>query len=197
MILDPGSNGFVKLDQAAVHTREASEELIFDPEVVSAIVESSFEALGQYMVSATAGEMIHGEGLQADFSAWIDLTDKEADVKLIFLLLFPKKVACNIYESIFGAVDMDAVCGVVQELGNIIAGIAKAKLADYYSDIYKLVHPKRDEKDIQLNFQIGLPSAKMGENFYPQVFQQGVPKFTIPFTIEEDIITLQVSFQKA
>lgn len=197
MILDPGSNGFVKLDQAPEKAGQVSEDINFDPKVVSVFVDSALEALSQYMVTATVGEMIHGEGLQADFSSWIDLTDKDADVKLVFLLLFPKKVACDIYESIFGAVDMDAVCGVVQELGNITAGITKAHLPEYHSDIYKLVHPDREWKDVQLNFKIGLPSAKMGENFYPKVFQQGVPKFTVPFTIGDDIITLQVSFQKS
>lgn len=196
-ILDPESNGFVKVEQEPEIMGQVAEDISFDPKVVSVIVDSALEALSQYMVPATAGEMIHGEGLQGDFSSWIDLTDKAADIKLVFLLLFPKKVACDIYESIFGSVDMDAVCGIVQELGNITAGITKSKLSDYYADIYKMVHPGRDLKGVQLDFQIGLPSAKMGENFYPQIFQRGVPKVTIPFTIGDDIITLQVSFQKS
>lgn len=199
-IFNHGGEGFVTAESAPDAIARAAGDLKFDPQVVSAFVESALEALSQYMVSATVGELIDGDDLKGDFISWIDLTDKETDTKLIIMLLFPKTVACDIYESIFGSVDMDEVCGVVQELCNIIAGICKPKLSDYCSEIYRLVHPDLADEvgdDIKINFQVGLPVAKMGENFYPKVFQQGVPKFTIPFTIGEEMITLQVSFQKS
>ena len=39
------------------------------------------------------------------------------------ILNFSKKAACDTYEGMFGEVDIEQVCGLAQELSNIICGI--------------------------------------------------------------------------
>ncbi len=52
--------------------------------------------------------------------------------------------SCGIYEGIFGEVDIEQVCGVVQELSNIIGGIVKPRISEFSKDITQLVHPEKD-----------------------------------------------------
>ena len=49
-------------------------------------------------------------------------------------------MACDIYERIFGEVDLEQACGVVQELVNIVGGIVKPKIKDQKS-IISIAHP--------------------------------------------------------
>ena len=47
---------------------------------------------------------------------------------------------CDIYAGVFGEVDLEQVCGVVQELVNIVGGIVKPKIKDQKS-IIGIAHP--------------------------------------------------------
>ena len=47
---------------------------------------------------------------------------------------------CDIYAGTFGKVDLEQVCGVVQELVNIVGGIVKPKIKDQKS-IISIPHP--------------------------------------------------------
>ena len=77
----------------------------------------------QYLAEAIPGISKSPVELKGYFSAWVDLQDSENRIQITLIMNFPKKAACNIYEGIFGEVDIEQVCGVVQELSNIICGI--------------------------------------------------------------------------
>jgi hypothetical protein len=57
--------------------------------------------------------LINGDNLKGDFISWIGLADKEVGNKVIILIIFPKSVASDLYENLFGEVDMNSVSGVV------------------------------------------------------------------------------------
>ena len=122
----------------------STKNMISSPKIISAFVESTLEALGQYMVTADVEALINGDDLRGDFISWIDLADKEMDSKAIILMIFPKSIASDLYENIFGEIDLNSVAGIVEELVNIIAGIVKSKLLGHSADIYRLVHPNSE-----------------------------------------------------
>ena len=173
--------------------------MVSSPKVVSAFVESTLEALGQYMVTGEVEELINGDELRGDFISWIDLTDKDMDSKAVILMIFPKSVASDLYENLFGEVDMDSVSGIVEELVNIIAGIVKSKIIGQGADIYRLVHPDSEyqiSEGATMDLQMGLPISKRGENIFPDVLEPQASKFTVPIKIKEKKVYLQVSFQQ-
>ncbi len=196
-------NGFVCFEQK----REKSSKPIctddqgsVDGKIISAFVESAVESFGQYMIAAEPGDPIENGDVEGDFSSLIDLTDEEHKVRLLIFLYFPKNVACSIYEMIFGEIDLSMICGVVEELGNIIGGIVKVKIADYSNDIFKLVHSNESTQNLNgtgLNFQLGLPKAKMGEVEWNEVSENSGPQFLVPFDVNGEKIQLRVNFQKA
>ena len=89
---------------------------------------------------------------------------------------------CDIYAGIFGEVDLEQACGVVQELVNIVGGIVKPKIKDQKS-IIGIDHPGNGNSANAKNWlalELGLPTGSMGEN---QTFEMDpqIPKFIIPF----------------
>lgn len=66
------------------------------------------------MADATPTETNGDKALNGYFSSRVDLMDSEKRVQMSLIINFPKKVACDIYEGIFGEVDLEQVCGVVQ-----------------------------------------------------------------------------------
>ena len=91
--------------------------------IIAAFTESTIEAMEQYMAEAIPGSSKSPVELKGYFSAWVDLLDSGNRIQITLILNFSKKAACDIYEGIFGEVDIEQVCGVVQELSNIICGI--------------------------------------------------------------------------
>ncbi|PIQ95524.1 MAG: hypothetical protein COV67_14470 [Nitrospinae bacterium CG11_big_fil_rev_8_21_14_0_20_56_8] len=166
------------------------------PRVIQAFVESTLEALGQYMVCAEPEEPTDQYDADTFFSSLIDLCNPAHGLKLQLAMYFPKTVACNIYETIFGEVDMEQVCGVVQELVNIIGGIVKPKIAGYSRDILPLVHPEARGGDQPLEFDLGLPVAVMGEDRTVPIDNPQTHRFIVPFKVNGETITLTVFFQK-
>ncbi|MGV7220405.1 MAG: response regulator [Nitrospinales bacterium] len=197
-VFNDDKESFVEPKPTFTQVIDVADNKISSPKIVSAFIESTLEALSQYMVTAEVESMVTGDSLRGDFISWIDLADKDMDSKLIILMIFPKSVASDLYENIFGEVDMNSVSGIVEELVNIIAGIVKSKLIGKGSDIYRLVHPDSEYQlsdEATMDLQMGLPVSKRGENIFPNVFEIGASKFTLPFSIKKEKIYLQVSFQ--
>jgi two-component system chemotaxis response regulator CheY len=177
----------------------SSAPLNIDIKIINPFIESTVEALGQYMAQAVAGEPTDADDVSGDFSSVIDITDKSNGVKSRIILFFPKDVACKIYAGIFGEVDLEQVCGVVQELGNIIAGIVKPKISECSQDIYSLIYPGqtlKEENGGKLSFQLGLPVTTMKDNHRIFLDNKDGAKFVVPFNIDQDKISLLVQFQK-
>ncbi|MCH8208589.1 MAG: hypothetical protein IIA62_06005 [Nitrospinae bacterium] len=163
-----------------------------NPLIIASFVDSGLQALGQYCIEAKAGDLIDEEELTGDFRSRITLTDEEADTRLSVILAFPKSVACQIYQNIFGDVEIENVPGVVHELGNILAGLAKNQLSNLHSEIIKLVHPDKASENITLNFQTGLPED--GDDSFD--FDLDGPNFALPLHLEFGDIVLQVYLHK-
>ena len=165
---------------------------VFKPELVKAFTESVVEGLGQYMATAAPGTPITSAGFSGDFVSTINLTDSNHDVELTLIIDFPKDAACRIYEGIFGEVELEQVCGVVQELANIVGGNLKPRIAEFPREILGLAHPAKSiEPDAgdPLNFDLGLPTAVI--NGQPAAtLNDNSPKLIIPFTIEGQTITM-------
>ncbi len=200
-IFFPGAREKARPDREAAPEAAAptAQEIDFNPQIVGAFVESTVEALGQYMAQAVPGSPTAARDLSGDFSSSIDLTDADNAVKSQVILYFPRNAACKIYEGIFGAVDLEQVCGVVQELGNIIAGIVKPRIADLSPDIYRLVYPDREASFAnggKLSFQLGLPAAHMEEHHTVPLTDPSAPKFAVPFDVDKEKIILVVQFLK-
>lgn len=166
--------------------------------IIEAFTESTIEAMEQYMAEATPENSSGTVELNGYFSAWVDLLNTENRIQITLLLNFPKEAACSIYEGIFGEVEIEQVCGVVQELANIIGGIVKPKIAEFPKDTMQLVYEPQEipEEDIKLNWDLGLPEAKMGEGHSLDMMFQGVPKFHVPFKIKSETFHLVVLIQK-
>ena len=161
-----------------------------EPAIIASFVDSCLKAFSQYCIEATAEETLNDEGLKGDFSSRITLTDKEHGSQVAIGLLFPKSVAGQIYQNIFGDVEMENVKGVVHELGNILAGLAKVQITNLHSDIFQLVHPESAEENVILNFQTGLPE---NDNFTEKDLA-GIPKFAVSLNLGFGNIILRVSF---
>jgi CheY-like chemotaxis protein len=198
-VLRHETESFIEPKPTSSEVVEMAKNIVSSPKIVSAFVESTLEALSQYMVTANVEELINGDDLRGDFISWIDLTDQDMDSKAIILMIFPKSVACDMYANLFDEIDMDSVSGIVEELVNIIAGIVKSKLIRQSADFYRLVHPDSEYQisdEATMDLQMGLPISKRGENIFPDVLEIGASKFTVPFKIKEEKIYLQVSFQR-
>lgn len=171
------------------------DDIGISPSIISGFVDSTVEAFGQYLVTAVPGKPQSGNGADGDFVASIDFVDAEHNVRVVLLVYFPTTIACKIYETIFGELDINQVDGVVQELSNIIGGMAKIKAAETPHEILKLINggkPVDPRSQVEMHFQLGLPKTqedKEGLNL------TGAPKFTVPFTIDKENAYLQVYFQ--
>ena len=166
--------------------------------IIEAFTESTVEAMEQYMAEASPESSKGAVELNGYFSAWLDLSDSENRVQITLLVNFPKKAACSIYEGIFGEVDIEQVCGVVQELTNIIGGIVKSKISGFSRYTLQLVYDPTDlpEGDINWNLDLGLPESKMGDDHSLEIWFKGTPKFHVPFHCKDETFHLVVLIQK-
>ena len=171
---------------------------IVPEKVIEPFVKSTIEAMEQYMADASPTEARGDETLNGYFSSWVDLMDTEKRVQMSLIINFPKKVACDIYEGIFGEVDLEQVCGVVQELVNILGGIVKPKIADYTSEIMELAYWGEEAPSVSgaLNLDLGLPESKMGEGHTLDMDIENLPKIMVPFESKGEIFYLVVLFEK-
>jgi len=171
---------------------------IVPEKVIEPFVRSTIEAMEQYMADASPTEAKGDSTLNGYFSSWVDLMDTEKRVQMNLIINFPKKVACDIYEGIFGEVDLEQVCGVVQELVNILGGIVKPKIADYTSEIMELAYWGEEVPNTSgaLNLDLGLPESKMGEGHTLDMDIENLPKIMVPFESKGEIFYLVVLFQK-
>ncbi|QPJ66490.1 MAG: response regulator [Candidatus Nitrohelix vancouverensis] len=171
-------------------------DLKVDPKIVSAFSESAIESLGQYMVSAVAGKPTNSLDGSFYFGSLVNLNDPAHSTQVNVALYFPKDVACSIYEGIFGEVDIEQVCGVVQELANIIGGIVKPKISGLTQEIVSLVNAEAVDEQ-ELDFQLGLPEAKMGEDYKFDINGDDSSNFIIPFQVNDDSILMEVQIAKS
>ena len=171
---------------------------IVPEKVIEPFVRSTIEAMEQYMADASPTETNGDSTLNGYFSSWVDLMDSEKRVQMSLIINFPKKVACDIYEGIFGEVDLEQVCGVVQELVNILGGIVKPKIADYTSEIMELAYWGEEAPSVSgaLNLDLGLPESKMGEGHTLDMDIENLPKIMVPFESKGEIFYLVVLFEK-
>jgi len=188
-------------DEAAPASQEEpgeKSETIVHEKIIEPFVRSTIEAMEQYMASATPIEVKDGWQLNGFFSSWVDLVDSEKKLKMSLIINFPKKMACDIYEGIFGEVDLEQVSGVVQELVNILGGMVKPKIADYTSEIMELAFAGEEAPITSgtLNLELGLPESKMGEGHTLDMDIKNLPKFVAPFESSGEIFYLVVLFQK-
>lgn len=161
--------------------------------IIEAFTTSTVEAMEQYMAEAIPQSSKDPVELNGYFSAWLDLMDAENRIQTTLLINFPKNAACGIYEEIFGDVDIEQVCGVVQELANIIGGIVKPKISEFSTEIAQLLNDQKE--NVTLSWALGLPEAKMGEGHSLDMKLNGVPKFHVPFKIKEETFHLVVLIQ--
>ena len=172
------------------------DDIGIHPKVISGFIESAVEAFSQYLVTAIPGQPQPGNGADGDVVVSVDFVDEEHEVRVVLLIYFPKKIACDIYETIFGELDMTQVGEVVKELGNIIGGIAKIKAAQIPHELLKLINggrPVDPRKEIEMHFKMGLPESR--EDGKESLHLGEEPKFTVPFTVEGENAFLQVYFQ--
>ncbi len=180
-------------------TREAdTPEAIVPEKIIEHFTRSTIEAMEQYMADAKLLELKDDWELNGFFSSWVDLMDSEKRVLMNLVINFPKNMACDIYEGIFGEVDLEQVAGVVQELVNILGGMVKPKIADYTSEIMELAYWGEEVPNAKgpLNLDLGLPESKMGEGHTLDIEMQGLPKFIFPFETKGETFYLVVLFQK-
>jgi CheY-like chemotaxis protein len=179
-------------------SKTPDEKPIVPEKVIEPFVKSTIESMEQYMADASPTESKGDDPLNGYFSSWVDLMDSEKRVQINLIINFPKKLACDIYEGIFGEVDLEQVCGVVQELVNILGGIVKPKIADYTSEIMELAYWGEEVPSASgaLNLDLGLPESKMGEGHTLNMDIENLPKIRVPFESKGEIFYLVVLFQK-
>lgn len=172
-------------------------EAIVPDKIIEPFTRSTIEAMEQYMADANLTELKDDWELNGFFSSWVDLMDSEKRVQMNLIINFPQKMACNIYEGIFGEVDLEQVAGVVQELVNILGGIVKPRIADYTSEIMELAYWGEEVPSASgaLNLDLGLPESKMGEGHTLDIELEGLPKFVLPFESKDEVFYLVVLFQ--
>ena len=194
-------------DFVRIHQQYQPSPILYDPsmddigihpKVISGFIESAVEAFSQYLVTAIPGQPNPGNSANGDIVVSVDFIDAEHEVRVLLMIYFPLKIACDIYETIFGELNMARVNDVVQELGNIIGGIAKIKAAENPREFLKLTNgglPVDPRKAIDMHFKMGLPEA--WECKKKSMDLVGVPQFTIPLTINSENAYLQVFIQHA
>ncbi len=166
--------------------------------IVKIFIDTTMEAFGQYMAVAEPGSPQEGNSITGDFMASVDLTDENSKIRLVLTLGFPEKAACKVYEGIFGAIDMDQVCGVVEELANIVGGIIKPKIDDFHKEFFELAQKGKiweDAGEPHLKFQLGLPQSKSGSDSQAEASEENGANLIVPFKTFDETIHLLVEFQ--
>jgi CheY-like chemotaxis protein len=201
-VTEKGNTQFVRLDQKykpkSILYDPSLDDIGIHPKVISGFVESTVEAFGQYLVTAVPEKPESGNGAKGDLVVSIDFVDDVHEIQVVILVYFPLGIACKIYETIFGEVDMEQVKGVVQELSNIIGGMAKIKAAESAHEYLKLTnggHPVDPREKVEMHFKLGLPETR--DNGKGSLKLEGDPRFTVPFVIDQQKAYLQVYIQKA
>ncbi len=194
---DSNNNGSSEEPEVAKEAEDKSD-IVVPEKIIEPFIKSTIEAMEQYMVDATLTELKDDWKLNGYFSSWVDLMESDKRVQLNLIINFPKKMACDIYEGIFGEVDLEQVSGVVQELVNILGGIVKPRIDDYTSEIMELAYHGEEVPNASgtLNFDLGLPESKMGEEHTLDMEIEGLPKFILPFESKGEVFHLVVLFQK-
>lgn len=192
------SNETAPPSDSSEKSKSPDEQPIVPEKVIEPFVKSTIEAMEQYMADASPIEANGDNMMNGYFSSWVDLMDSEKRVQMSLIINFPKKVACDIYEGIFGEVDLEQVCGVVQELVNILGGIVKPKIADYTSEIMELAYWGQETPNVSgaLNLDLGLPESKMGEGHTLDMDIENLPKIMVPFESKGEVFYLVVLFEK-
>ena len=198
-IFETRDNEFARIDQnykpKSVFFDPSMDDIGIHPKVISGFIESTVEAFGQYLVTAVPGQPVSGNGASGDFVVSIDFSDQKNGVRVTLMVFFPKSIACKIYQTIFGEVDMNQVPDVVQELSNIIGGMAKIKAAESAHELLKITSggPVDPREEVEMHFQLGLPqTCEQGQR---AVATAEAPHFTVPFTIDDQNAYLQVYFE--
>jgi len=201
LVTEEGCNKFCRIEQKykpkAILYDSSQDSIGVHPKVITGFIDSTVEAFGQYLVTAVPGQPEAGDSAKGDYVVSIDFVDDVHEIQVVLLVYFPKEIACNIYETIFGELDMDQVKGVVQELSNIVGGMAKIKTAESAHEILKLTNggrPVDPREKVEMHFNLGLPETR--ENGAGTIKLAGPPQFTIPFAIDNQNTYLQVYFQK-
>ena len=175
---------------------QSTSELAIAPKIIQPFIDSTLEAIGQYMVTAEPTSPVAANDFRGFFSASVELSDAKNSILLTLILNFPKKLACDIYEGIFGEVDLEQVCEVVKELVNIIGGAIKPKLGEVSAEVICLLSPETNSAGTTLDLKLGLPSGKMGEEHNLNVEDEEALRFTVPFNVQGEQFTLTTVFQK-
>lgn len=208
--LNNGGSGFVCLSESERYKEptksieesgdtEDQEEDGIPSKLVDVFVKNTIEGLGQYMVQAQPGSPCKKDEVKGDLVSSIELSDPKTGIKFHLTLLFPKKAACTIYETLFGEVDMDMVCGIVGELNNIIGGAVKPHLVGMASVCHQLLHPDEDPlpEGTELDLQLGFPDSKWQETGGNELPESTGHDFIIPFQLDEGKLFLSVILQAA
>ena len=202
-LLESTGNGFFQLGRKAETLPPKAGKRIdagpVDPAVISVFVESTVEALGQFMVAAKPDQQVSPEQIKGDFSASIEITDPEVGIGIVLFLYLPKKIAFQIYKNIFGGVVVDQVSNVVEELGNILGGMVKRRIAEEMADpVCEMLFPDQDlpPDGVKLDFNMGLPQTRAAAAHQIELASSNEPRFSYALSVEGAEIFLQGYFRK-
>ncbi len=177
---------------------EAGHESVSDG-LVKVFVKCAMEGLGQYMVQAVPGGHEASQEVTGDLLSSIELTDSRLGLGMTLRLLFPKQVACSVYETLFGEVDLEMVCGIVGELNNIIAGVVKPRLAGMEQVCYQMVFPDKEgpEAGAEFKLQLGFPESRWLASDEKSKVAEEAYHFSVPFQLDEGQLFLSLKMHPA
>ncbi len=206
--LGNGNNGFVCLadserykkdpqEKKDVVSKEVDVEGGVPEKLVDVFVQCTLEGLGQYMVQAQPESKCDQKEVIGELVSSISLTDPKIGIKIELMLMFPKKAACTIYETLFGEVDMEMVCGIVGELNNIIGGAVKPHLTSMAGLCHHLIHPNDDPlaEGTEMELQLGFPESKWLETGEEGVQESCGTGFVVPFQLDDGQLFLSITLQ--
>lgn len=182
------SGGAEEADEAGADGQVVPEGL------VRVFVKCAVEGLGQYMVMATPGSHKEAGEPGGDLLSSIEITDEKLGIGMTLSLLFPKQAACTIYETLFGEVDTEMVCGIVGELNNIIAGAVKPMLAGMETACHQFLFPGKEPlaPGAEFRLQLGFPECRWLSAGEKAGEAGGAPDFTVPFELDQGRLYLSL-----
>lgn len=203
------NGGFVCLNDGERHCAKAKQETeaesddssgpVIPDKLVRILVKCVVEGLGQYMVAATPGSHKDEVEPSGDLISCIEIRDEKLEIAMTLGLLFPKQSACTIYETLFGEVDTEMVCGIVAELSNIIGGAVKPLVAGLETDCHRYLYPDRDPlpAGAEFNFHLGFPECHWLSNGEKPAEITGKPDFIVPFEMDQGRLFLSLKLHPA